>query len=116
MVECTCLIHIALLYRFDFITSICSGLVVQLVSALLRGNWQDFNLHDASRGHSAIAEFLIILVLLSSSLSVFTGAICLIMKIIIVFNIIIITIAIEIKMFIIITIISTLWLSVALSF
>jgi len=27
-----------------------SGLVVQVVSALLRGNWQDFNWHDASRG------------------------------------------------------------------
>ena len=37
MVECTCLIH------SNFITSICSGLVVQVVSALLRGNWQDFN-------------------------------------------------------------------------
>jgi len=29
--------------RSNFITSICSGLVVQVVSALLRGNWQDFN-------------------------------------------------------------------------
>ena len=27
----------------NFITSICSGLVVQVVSALLLGNWQDFN-------------------------------------------------------------------------
>jgi len=36
MVECTCLLHIA-------ITSICSGLVVQVVFALLRGNWPDFN-------------------------------------------------------------------------
>jgi len=35
------------------------GLVVQVVSALFRGNWQDFNLHDASRGHSAIAELLV---------------------------------------------------------
>jgi len=26
-----------------FIASICSGLVVHVVSALLRGNWQDFN-------------------------------------------------------------------------
>ena len=26
------------------------------VSALLRGNWQDFNRHDTSRGPSAIAE------------------------------------------------------------
>ena len=39
-------------------TSICSGLVVQVVSALLRGNWQDFNWHDASCGPSAIAELL----------------------------------------------------------
>jgi len=38
----------------------CSGLVVQVVSALLRGNWQDFNWHDASRGPSAIAELLVI--------------------------------------------------------
>jgi len=29
------------------------------VSALLRGNWQDFNWHDASRGPSAIAELLV---------------------------------------------------------
>jgi len=40
-------------------TSICSGLVVQIVSALLRGNWQDFNRHDASRGPSAIAKLLV---------------------------------------------------------
>ena len=25
----------------------------------MRGNWQDFNLHDASRGPSAIAELLV---------------------------------------------------------
>ena len=43
----------------NFITSICSGLVVQVVSALLRGNWQDFNWHDASRGPSAIAELFV---------------------------------------------------------
>ena len=30
------------------------------VSALLRGNWQDFNWHDASRGLSAIAELLVV--------------------------------------------------------
>ena len=30
-------------------TFICSGHVIQLVSALLRVNWQDFNWHDASR-------------------------------------------------------------------
>jgi len=28
-------------------------------TALLHGNWQDFNWHDASRGPSAIAEFLV---------------------------------------------------------
>jgi len=28
------------------------------ISALLRGNWQDFNWHDASHGHSVIAELL----------------------------------------------------------
>ena len=39
--------------------SIWSGLVVQVVSTLLRGNWQDFNWHDASRGPSAIAELLV---------------------------------------------------------
>ena len=36
-----------------------SGLVVQVVSALLHGNWQDFNCHDASRGPSATAELLV---------------------------------------------------------
>jgi len=35
-----------------------SGLVVLVVSALLRGNWQGFNTHDASRGPSAIAELV----------------------------------------------------------
>jgi len=39
--------------------TIGSGLVVQVVSALLRGNWQDFNRHDVSRGPSAIAELLV---------------------------------------------------------
>ena len=29
------------------------------VSALLRGNWQDYYWQDASRGHSAIAELLV---------------------------------------------------------
>jgi len=32
---------------------------MQVVSALLRGSWQDFNWHDASRGPSAIAELLV---------------------------------------------------------
>jgi len=36
-----------------------SGLVVQVVSALLCGNWQEFNRHDASRGTSATAELLV---------------------------------------------------------
>ena len=44
----------------NFITSICSGLVVQVFSALLLGNYQDFNRHDASRGLSAIAELLVV--------------------------------------------------------
>jgi len=43
MVECTCLLHIVPLKPSNFITSICSGLFVQIVSALLRGIWQDFN-------------------------------------------------------------------------
>jgi len=30
------------------------------ISALLRGNWQDYYWQDASRGHSAIAELLVI--------------------------------------------------------
>ena len=34
---------------------------IQVVSALLRGNWQDYNWHDASRGDSAIAELLVVL-------------------------------------------------------
>ena len=42
MVECTCLLHVASLYPSYFITSNFSGLV-QVVSALLRDNWQDFN-------------------------------------------------------------------------
>ena len=41
------------------ITSIRSELVVQVVSALLHGNWQNFNWHDANRGPSAIAELLV---------------------------------------------------------
>ena len=43
---------------FDF-----SGLVIQVVSALLRGNWQDFNLHNASPGPSAIAVLLVFIVM-----------------------------------------------------
>jgi len=40
-------------------TSIRSGLVVEVVSALLRGNWHYFNWHDESRGPSAIAELFV---------------------------------------------------------
>jgi len=58
-VECTCLLHIGPPYPFNFITSNSSGFFVQVVSALLRGNWQDFNWHDASRGPSAIVELLV---------------------------------------------------------
>ena len=61
MVEWTCSLHIVTLQRLNFMTSNCSGLVIQIVSALLHGNWQDFNWHDASRGPSAIAELLVLL-------------------------------------------------------
>jgi len=64
-VESTYLLHIGPYQPFNFITSICSGLVVQVVSALLRGSWQDFNWHDASRGPSAIAELLVICIMIS---------------------------------------------------
>ena len=53
------LLHIDPLWPSSFITLISSGLVVQVVSALLRGNWQDFNWHEASSGPSAIAELLV---------------------------------------------------------
>jgi len=43
----------------NFMTSICSGLVVQVVSALSRGNWQDFNWHNALCGLSAIAVLFV---------------------------------------------------------
>ena len=48
-VECTCLLHIGPPLPSNFITWICSGLVVQVVSALLRGNWQDFNWQRIAR-------------------------------------------------------------------
>ena len=38
----------------NFITLISSGLVVQVVSALLHSNWQDFNWHDSCRGPLAL--------------------------------------------------------------
>jgi len=62
MVDCTCLLHIGPPYPSNFITSICLGRVVQLVSALLRGIWQDFNRHDSLLGPSAIAELLVTVV------------------------------------------------------
>jgi len=37
----------------------CSTVQKQVVSALLRGSWQNFNCHDASRGPSVIAELLV---------------------------------------------------------
>ena len=43
------------LHNFDLFRT-C---LVQVVSALLHGNWQDFNWHDASRGPLAIAEHLV---------------------------------------------------------
>ena len=53
-----CLSRIASDWISNFVPSIWSGLVVKVVSALLRGSWQDFNWHDASRGPSAIAELV----------------------------------------------------------
>jgi len=53
------------IYNFDLFRTCTSVLlqvvvvVVQVVPALLRVNWQDFNWHDASRGPSAIAELLV---------------------------------------------------------
>ena len=43
------------LHNFDLLR-LCR---TSIVSALLRGNWQDFNWQDASRGPSAIAELLV---------------------------------------------------------
>jgi len=40
---------------------------VQVVSALLRGSWQDLNLHDALCGPSAIAELLICITVVEKS-------------------------------------------------
>jgi len=42
-------------------------------TALLRGNWQDFNWHDASRGPSAIAELL---VTFKSEMEIFVTVTC----------------------------------------
>ena len=57
MVECTlsitpCLRLNLQLHTIDLVRT-CR------MTALLRGNWQDFNWHDASRGPSAIAELLV---------------------------------------------------------
>jgi len=41
------------------ITSICSGLVVQVVPTLLCSSWQDFDWHITSRGLSVVAELLV---------------------------------------------------------
>jgi len=46
--------------RIDSQLILGSRLVIQVVCALLRGNWQDFNWHGASRGPSAIAELLVL--------------------------------------------------------
>jgi len=60
MVECICSLH-CLQLNLNFIPSIWSGLVVQVVSELLYGYWQDLIWHDASRGPSAIAELFVLL-------------------------------------------------------
>jgi len=44
------------LHNFDLFRT-CRSL--RVASALLRGNWQDFNWHDALRGPSTIAELLV---------------------------------------------------------
>ena len=49
--QCSLLQIVKLCLQHDF--------VVQVVSALLRCNWQDFNWHDASRSFLAIAELLV---------------------------------------------------------
>ena len=54
--------HVSNFYIMDlenFATA--SHRCTRVVSALLRGNWQDFNWHDASHGPSAIAELLLYL-------------------------------------------------------
>jgi len=43
------------LHNFDFFRTCRTS-----SSALLRGNWQDFSWHDASRGPSAIAELFVL--------------------------------------------------------
>ena len=43
------------------ITSICSGLVVQVVSTLLCSSWQDFDLHVELRCLSVVAKLLVYL-------------------------------------------------------
>jgi len=50
------------LHNFDLFRTL---IVVQVVSALLRGNRQDLNWHNASRGPSAIAELLVYTELIS---------------------------------------------------
>jgi len=59
VVECTFITHCPTvtlqLHNFDLFRTYRTS----IVSALLRGNWQDFDRHDASRGPSAIAELLV---------------------------------------------------------
>jgi len=47
---------------------------IEVFSALLLGNWQDFNWHDASRGPSAIAELLVIVWSISTNRPSFAAA------------------------------------------
>ena len=60
MVECTLFITHCLRLNLQLHTIDLVRTCRIVVSALLRGNWQDFNWHDASRGASAIAELLVV--------------------------------------------------------
>ena len=59
------------LHNYDF-----SGLVIQVVSALLRGSWQDFNLHNASPGPSAIAVLLVFIVMFAKLVANYNNVCC----------------------------------------
>jgi len=77
-VECTCLLHIGLqLHNFDLFRTCRTR-----VSALLHGNWQDFNWYNASRGPSAIAELLVYTVV---AFSLYTSCFLLYLKVKILF-------------------------------
>ena len=54
------------LYPSNSISLICCGFAVQLVSLQLFSSRQHFDWHSASRGPSAVAEFLFFLVLVLS--------------------------------------------------